>query len=250
MSAELKKDIHKILVEDFSQMMGFDKVMGLLPPVTHRGKTITKRFSGMPFIGDNYGEYSPKILIVGSDIGSDERKSDNTFHNFHSKRKNCMSGKYYAHLAGTYMTALYLLRNCEQFRGMWQDSMCGITAQGALKRLNASQIAEVAHAIALTNLHKFVTVNRKGKSGADDRNWIDHDKELAIFIEEIKCFAPDIVILQAINSISNEEIEMIKQAAGGASVYKLTHPSTRKKGGRIVQNLIINPLCEQGYKEK
>lgn len=250
MSAELKKDIHKILVEDFSQMMGFDKVMGLLPPVTHRGKTITKRFSGMPFIGDNYGEYSPKILIVGSDIGSDERKSDNTFHNFHSKRKNCMSGKYYAHLAGTYMTALYLLRNCEQFRGMWQDSMCGITAQGALKRLNASQIAEVAHAIALTNLHKFVTVNRKGKSGADDRNWIDHDKELAIFIEEIKCFAPDIVILQAINSISNEEIEMIKQAAGGASVYKLTHPSTRKKGGRIVQNLIINPLREQGYKEK
>ena len=250
MSAELKKDIHKILVEDFSQMMGFDKVMGLLPPVTHRGKTITKRFSGMPFIGDNYGEYSPKILIVGSDIGSDERKSDNTFHNFHSKRKNCMSGKYYAHLAGTYMTALYLLRNCEQFRGMWQDSMCGITAQGALKRLNASQIAEVAHAIALTNLHKFVTVNRKGKSGADDRNWIDHDKELAIFIEEIKCFAPDIVILQAINSISNEEIEMIKQAAGGASVYKLTHPSTRKKRGRIVQNLIINPLREQGYKEK
>lgn len=250
MSAELKKDIHKILVEDFSQMMGFDKVMGLLPSVTHRGKTITKRFSGMPFIGDNYGEYSPKILIVGSDIGSDERKSDNTFHDFHSKRKNCMSGKYYAHLAGTYMTALYLLRNCEQFRGMWQDSMCGITAQGALKRLNASQIAEVAHAIALTNLHKFVTVNRKGKSGADDRNWIDHDKELAIFIEEIKCFAPDIVILQAINSISNEEIEMIKQAAGGASVYKLTHPSTRKKGGRIVQNLIINPLREQGYKEK
>ena len=250
MSAELKKDIHKILVEDFSQMMGFDKVMGLLPPVTHRGKTITKRFSGMPFIGDNYGEYSPKILIVGSDIGSDERKSDNTFHDFHSKRKNCMSGKYYAHLAGTYMTALYLLRNCEQFRGMWQDSMCGITAQGALKRLNASQIAEVAHAIALTNLHKFVTVNRKGKSGADDRNWIDHDKELAIFIEEIKCFAPDIVILQAINSISNEEIEMIKQAAGGASVYKLTHPSTRKKGGRIVQNLIINPLREQGYIEK
>ncbi|MBQ8778620.1 MAG: hypothetical protein IJZ49_02765 [Alistipes sp.] len=250
MSAELKKDIHKILVEDFSQMMGFDKVTGLLPPVTHRGKTITKRFSGMPFIGDNYGEYSPKILIVGSDIGSDERGSDNTFHDFETKRSHCILSKYYAHLAGTYMTALYLLRNCEQFRGMWQDSMCGITAQGALKRLNASQIADVAHAIALTNLHKFVTVNRKGKSGADDRNWIDHDKEFAIFIEEVKCFAPDIIILQAINSISEAEIEQIKQAAGGASVYKLTHPSTRKRGGRIVNNLIIDPLCKQGYKEE
>ena len=254
MSKKLLGAIRKILVEDFSKAMGFNEETGLLP----NGK---KRFSGMPFIGNGYGEYSPRILIVGEDIGSDECVIKNTkdingtplyYHDFDSKRKNCVNvaGKYNAHLAGTYMTALYLLRNCDKFKAMWQDSMCGITAQGALKRLNASQIAEVAHAIALTNLHKFVTVNRKGKSGADDRNWIDHDKELAIFIEEIKCFAPDIVILQAINSISNEEIEMIKQAAGGASVYKLTHPSTRKKGGRIVQNLIINPLREQGYIEK
>ena len=100
MSTELKKDIHKILVEDFSQMMGFDKVTGLLSSVTHRGKTITKRFSGMPFIGDNYGEYSPKILIVGSDIGSDECVRNNTkdvngtplyYHDFHSKRENCLN---------------------------------------------------------------------------------------------------------------------------------------------------------------
>ena len=254
MSKKLLGAIRKILVEDFSKAMGFNEETGLLP----NGK---KRFSGMPFIGNGYGEYSPRILIVGEDIGSDECVIKNTkdingtplyYHDFDSKRKNCVNvaGKYNAHLAGTYMTALYLLRNCDKFKAMWQDSMCGITAQGALKRLNASQIAEVAHAIALTNLHKFVTVNRKGKSGDQDRNWIDHDKELAIFIEEIKCFAPDIIILQAINSISNEEIEMIKQSAGGASVYKLTHPSTRKKGGRIVQNLIINPLREQGYKEK
>ena len=259
MSAELKKDIHKILVEDFSRMMRFDKVTGLLPSVTHRGKTITKRFSGMPFIGDNYGEYSPKILIVGSDIGSDECVRNNTkdvngtplyYHDFHSKRENCVNVAYKAHLAGTYMTALYLLRNCDEFKAMWQESMCGITAQGALKRLNASQIAEVAHAIALTNLHTFVTVNRKGKSGADDRNWIDHDKEFAIFIEEVKCFAPDIIILQAINSMTNEDIEQIKQAVKGVAVYKLTHPSTRRKGGRIVHNLIIDPLREQGYKEE
>lgn len=259
MSAELKKDIHKILVEDFSQMMGFDKVTGLLPPVTHRGKTITKRFSGMPFVGFRYSEQTPKILIVGSDIGSDECVINNTkdvngtplyYHDFYSKRKNCMPEKYCAHLAGTYMTALYLLRNCEQFRDMWQDSMCGITAQGALKKLSASQVAEIADAIALTNLHKFVAVDRKRKSGDQDRNWIDHDKEFATFLEEVKCFAPDIIIMQAINSISNEEIELIKQAARGAFVYKLTHPSTRKKGGRIVRNLIIDPLREQGYKEE
>ncbi|MBR1962622.1 MAG: hypothetical protein IKA26_06705 [Alistipes sp.] len=253
MSTKLKKDIHKILVEDFSNVMGFDKETGLLP-------NVKKRFSGMPFIGNGYGEYSPKILIVGEDIGSDECVNDNAkdingtplyFHDFDSKRKNSVNGKYDApHLAGTYMTALYLLRNCDKFKDMWEESMCEKTAHWALKMLSASQIAEIAHAIALTNLHKFVTIGRNGKSGGDDRIWIDHDKEFAIFIEEVKCFAPDIIIIQAINSMTNEDIEQIKQAAGGASVYKLTHPSTRRKGGRIVQNLIITPLREQGYKEE
>ena len=254
MSIELKRDIHKILIEDFSKAMGFDKETGILP-------NSKKRFSGMPFIGNDYGKFSPKILIVGEDIGSDECVKNNTkdingtplyFHDFDSKRKNCVNvaGKYNAHLAGTYMTALYLLRNCDKFKDMWKESMCDRTAHWALKMLSASQIAEIADTIALTNLHKFVTVDRPGKSGAEDRIWIDHDKEFATFIEEVKCFAPDIIILQAINSMTNEDIEQIKQAVGGASVYKLTHPSTRRKGGRIVQNLIINPLREQGYKEE
>ena len=254
MSKILHRAIRKILIEDFSKAMGFNEETGLLP----NGK---KRFSGMPFIGALYGEYSPKILIVGEDIGSDECVNDNAkdidgyslyFHDFDSKRKYCVNvaGKYNAHLAGTYITALYLLRNCDKFKDMWEESMCDKTAHRSLKMLSALQIAEIAHAIALTNLHKFVTVGRKGKSGGDDRIWIDHDKEFAIFIEEVKCFAPDIIILQAINSMTNEDIEQIKQAVKGIAVYKLTHPSTRKKGGRIVQNLIITPLRKQGYKEE
>ena len=252
MSTKLKKDIHKILIEDFSKAMGFDKETGIL-------SNSKKRFSGMPFIGNDYGKFSPKILVVGEDIGSDECVKNNTkdingtplyYHDFHSKRENCVNVEYKAHLAGTYMTALYLLRNCDKFKDMWEESMCDRTAHWALKMLSASQIAEIAHTIALTNLHKFVTVDREGKSGDQDRNWIDHDKEFATFIEEVKCFAPDIIILQAINSMTNEDIEQIKQAVKGVAVYKLTHPSTRKRGGHIVHNLIINPLREQGYKEE
>ena len=254
MSKKLQKAIHNILVEDFSKAMGFDKETGILP-------NSKKRFSGMPFVGFRYSEQTPKILIVGEDIGSDECVNDNAkdingtplyFHDFDSKRKNCVNvaGKYNAHLAGTYMTALYLLRNCDKFKDMWEESMCDRTAHWALKMLSASQIAEIAHTIALTNLHKFVTVVRPGKSGDQDRNWIDHDKEFTAFIEEVKCFAPDIIILQAINSMTNEDIEQIKQAVKGVAVYKLTHPSTRKRGGRIVHKLIIDPLREQGYKEE
>ena len=246
MSTELEVAIRKILVKDFSKAMGFDKETGLLP----NGK---KRFSGMPFVGLRYSEQTPKILIVGEDIGSDERRKDNKYHKFDTKRECCIrpsKREYRAHLCGTYMTALYLLKEVAPFSSMWQENLSDKTATLALKTLDTEQIQQIANAIALTNLHKFVTVGRKGKSGDQDRNWIDHDKEFAIFIEEVKCFAPDIIILQAINSMTNEDIEQIKQAAGGAYVYKLTHPSTRKRGGRIVQNLIINPLREQGYKEE
>ena len=246
MSIELKKDIHKILIEDFSKAMGFDKETGILP-------NSKKRFSGMPFIGNDYGEFSPKILIVGSDIGCDERRRDNTYHNFDTKREGCIrpsKREYRAHLCGTYMTALYLLKEVAPFNSMWQENFSNKTATLALKTLDTEQIQQIANAIALTNLHKFVTKGRTKRSGDEDRKWIDHDKEFATFIEEVKCFAPDIIILQAINSMTNEDIEQIKQAAGGASVYKLTHPSTRKRGGRIVHNLIIDPLREQGYKEE
>ena len=246
MSTKLKKDIHKILVEDFSKAMGFNEDTGLLP----NGE---KRFSGMPFIGNDYGKFSPKILIVGSDIGCDERRKDNTYHNFDTKRECCIrpsKREYRAHLCGTYMTALYLLKEVAPFSSMWQENLSDKTATLALKTLDTEQIQQIANAIALTNLHKFVTKDRPNRSGDEDRKWIDHDKEFATFIEEVKCFAPDIIILQAINSISKAEIEQIKQAIGDAAVYKLTHPSTRRKGGRIVHNLIINPLREQGYKEE
>jgi hypothetical protein len=242
MNVKLRKDIYKILVDDFSKKIGFDIETGLL-------QNEKMRFSGMPFIGNHYGEYLPKILIVGSDIGSDEMKP--TFHTFDTKRSRCIhrTNKYNAHLAGTYMTALYLLRDCNEFKNMWQDSMRNITAHWALKKLSAPQVAEIAESISFTNLHKFVTVDREKKSGDQDRKWTKEDKkeEFAIFIEEVKCFVPDIVILQEINPISDKDVEQIKEAVEGVAVYRLKHPSTRKRGGRIVNELIIKPLREQGY---
>lgn len=238
MSTELQRDIHKILVEDFSKAMGFDKETGLLP----NGK---RRFSGMPFIGNDYGKYSPKILIVGSDIGRDERRSEDTYHNFDTKRENCILSskrKYEAHLCGTYMTALYLLKDVAPFNYMWQDAMCNTTAIRALKTLETEKIHQIADAIALTNLHKFVTIDRPDRSGDKDRKWIDHDKEFATFIEEVKCFAPDIVIIQRIGLLAENDLKRIRQIVG--RVYTLPHPSSgaRERGGCNVQKYIIDYL--------
>lgn len=238
MSTELKKDIHNILIEDFSNAMWFDKETGLLP----NGE---KRFSGMPFIGNDYGKFSPKILVVGSDIGCDERRRDNTYHYFDTKREDCIrpsKREYRAHLCGTYITALYLLKEVAPFNSMWQENFSNKTATHALKTLKTEQIQMIADAIALTNLHKFVTKDRTNRSGDKDRKWIDHDKEFATFIEEVKCFAPDIVIIQRIGLLPEDDLKRIRQIVG--QVYTLPHPSSgaRERGGCNVQKYIIDYL--------
>ena len=238
MSTELKKDIHNILIEDFSNAMWFDKETGLLP----NGE---KRFSGMPFIGNDYGKFSPKILVVGSDIGCDERRRDNTYHYFDTKREDCIrpsKREYRAHLCGTYITALYLLKEVAPFNSMWQENFSNKTSTHALKTLKTEQIQMIADAIALTNLHKFVTKDRTNRSGDKDRKWIDHDKEFATFIEEVKCFAPDIVIIQRIGLLPEDDLKRIRQIVG--QVYTLPHPSSgaRERGGCNVQKYIIDYL--------
>ena len=238
MITELQKAIHNILVKDFSKAMGFNEETGLLP----NGE---KRLSGMPFIGNDYGKFSPKILIVGSDIGCDERLKDNTYHNFDTKRECCIlpsKKEYRAHLCGTYMTALYLLKEVAPFNSMWQEKFSNKTATLALKTLNTEQIRQIANTIALTNLHKFVTKGRANRSGDKDRKWIDHDKEFATFIEEVKCFAPDIVVIQRIGLLSEDDLKRIRQIVG--QVYTLPHPSSgvRERGGCNVQKYIIEYL--------
>jgi hypothetical protein len=238
MSIELQKAIHNILVKDFSKAMGFNEETGLLP-------NSKKRFSGMPFIGNDYGKFSPKILIVGEDIGCDERRRDNTYHNFDTKRECCIrtsKREYRAHLCGTYMTALYLLKEVAPFNSMWQENFSDKTATLALKTLNTEQIRQIANAIALTNLHKFVTKGRTNRSGDKDRKWIDHDKEFTTFIEEVKCFAPDIVVIQRIGLLSEDDLKRIRQIVG--QVYTLPHPSSgaRERGGCNVQKYIIEYL--------
>ena len=238
MSKKLQGAIRKILVEDFSKAMGFDKETGMLP-------NSKKRFSGMPFIGNDYGKFSPKILVVGSDIGCDERRRDNTYHYFDTKRECCIrpsKREYRAHLCGTYITALYLLKEVAPFNSMWQENFSNKTATHALKTLKTEQIQMIADAIALTNLHKFVTKDRTNRSGDKDRKWIDHDKEFATFIEEVKCFAPDIVIIQRIGLLPEDDLKRIRQIVG--QVYTLPHPSSgaRERGGCNVQKYIIDYL--------
>lgn len=246
---KLKENLQKILVDGLSEKTVFDKKTGLLKN-TGKRHNVYKRFIGMPFVGENYGKDGyPKILIVGSDIGSDEcvdeegnpNDGTNYFHTFETKKKACVhkTNKYNAHLSGTYMTALYLLKESDnKFKDMWSLVDENITAYRNLNKFTADDVALIASFIAFTNIHNFVTMGRKSKSGGKDRKYFENG-ELKIFVDEVKCFAPDIIILQAINSIPENIYEAIREIA---PTYKLHHPSTRVKGGRVMKEMVINPL--------
>lgn len=250
---KLKENLQKILVGGLAEKTGFDKKTGLLKKTGNRCN-VYKRFIGMPFVGDNYGKNGyPKILIVGSDIGSDEcvdeegnpNDGTNYFHTFETKKKACVhkTNKYNAHLAGTYMTALFLLKESdEKFKDMWSRVDENITAQRNQNKFTADDVALIASFIAFTNIHNFVTTGRKYKSGGEDRKHFENG-ELETFVDEVKCFAPDIIILQAINSIPENIYETIREIA---PTYKLHHPSTRIKGGRVMKVMVINPLHSAG----
>ena len=61
---------------DLFKALAINKETGILGTISNKrysnrlGKI---RFSGYPFIGSNYSEASPKILVVGLDIGQDEK---------------------------------------------------------------------------------------------------------------------------------------------------------------------------------
>ena len=90
----------------------------------------------------------------------------------------------------------------------------------------------------MTNVHKFVTINRVGKAGPQNRKWIDKDCELAFLKAELKALKPTIVVFQepADGNLSDRQVEdlkqsLLKQSHDGCTIIRLQHPATRKKGG-------------------
>ena len=88
-----KEDISTAIIAaygDLFKALAINKDTGILGTISNKrysnrlGKI---RFSGYPFIGSHYSEASPKILVVGLDIGQDEKYQENTYHNLNSRNK-------------------------------------------------------------------------------------------------------------------------------------------------------------------
>lgn len=186
------------------------------------------KFPTFPYVGSKYGKCD-KILIVGLDIGSDEKTGG--IQSFKERRQAIEDkpvSKLNPHIAGTYFTALFFLKNKLHLENYWNNLKNISSCQKALQNKEKLPAINPLSYIALTNYYKFVSINRKNKSGGENRTHLDKEIELNFFIEEVKIFNPNVIIFQS-NSFWHKKTLLSKLSKLGKEIYIGPHPAYRGK---------------------
>lgn len=256
----------KELYEDLFKKFEIDEKTGVLnnyekfEEYKKAGKL--KKFPTYPYIGSKYGSKGvPKILVIGLDIGSDEKKDG--IKSFKERREDIggeKNGKYNPHIAGTYFLALYFLEESPDLeKSFWEKIGNKETCQGVLKNIynvvknegNIKSILNIEnplHYISLTNYYKFVTKDRDKKFGGNDRIYLNKSFEKDFLLKEIKEFNPDIILFQSKkfeNILSKDKdknlINRIKEIDEKIEIYIGYHPSYSFKDKKNPEKDIRNP---------
>lgn len=225
--------------DSFMSKLLIDRKTGILGLITNPAYSVLKgsiRFSGYPFLGSRYTDSSPKILVVGLDIGLDELKDGNTYHSLKSRNGKIEPQKqsdnhYNKHISGTYGIAMYLLKNSYGWEDVWNTYFSGknTTFENLINKYGPSVLPyDVLSHIALTNIHKFVTVNRISRSGNENRVWYNPDLEKDFFIKEVDILSPDIILIQGQSSFDRGLLEILKNK--GVKLVLADHPSSWRNG--------------------
>ncbi|MBU1246045.1 MAG: hypothetical protein ABIJ20_02875 [Nanoarchaeota archaeon] len=186
------------------------------------------KFPTFPYVGSNYGN-SKKILIVGLDIGSDEKIGG--IQSFEERRQAIEEkpvSKHNPHIAGTYFTAIFFLKDDLNLQNYWNNLKNILSCQKALQYQEKLPPINPLSYIALTNYYKFVSINRKKRTGGENRIHQDQKIELNFFIEEVKIFNPNIIVFQS-NSFKYKKFLLKRLLDMGKSIYIGPHPAYRGK---------------------
>ncbi len=218
----------KILYSNFFNDLNIDSSSGIVNGVEN------SRFATFPYIGENYNVSKKKILFVGMDIGKDET---NGYIQSLDERKDSVAkdSDYNPHIAGTYVTALYFLKDHYGWGNIWDKIKDQNTMQQATKTINHVENENPLSFVALTNYYKFVNKNQINRSDNSNRKYINKEAETNLLINEINILNPKIIIFQGnlpigdiIGKLKNKDIE----------IYKALHPSNRNKNGRHPEKYI------------
>jgi len=216
---ELEKKLEQ-LFDTFFEKMHIDKVTGLVD-----GKNV--RFATMPYVGSNYSEAKKKILFVGLDMGQDEYYLTNRYQTFDERKDSVndtpLSDKN-PHIAGTYGTALYFLKDIYN----WTDSWNILNSQNQFfkQALNSNcdlLPKEVLSYVSQINYFSFVTKDRYNRAGNMDRKFINQKIEIELLENVINLFNPDILIFQSL-TLRNEGL--MNKFKKNMDIYVGYHPSS------------------------
>ena len=209
----------------FFKQIGVNKDTGYFTP--------SIKFAAYPYLGSKYGT-TTKILIVGLDIGTDE--STNKIMDYNKRRSTIEDkniSKHNPHIAGTYISALYFLKESMDWTSFWIKIKNIPTCQKALKKKYLLPKDNPLSYISFTNYYKFVTINRTKRAGGENRKYQNKKLEENLLRQEIDILRPDIIIFQGKQFFSKKYSKLLlKLKAHTTRIFIGPHPAYRGKGKR------------------
>lgn len=240
---ELEEQI-KSLYDVFFEDMKINKQTGILE---QKFRDRILRFSGLPYIGEDYVNAPVKVLFIPLDTGADELGKKNTYRDFDSRRDAVVGGDrqldFESHMAGLYATALFILKNGLGEQSSW-DALwkCkDFKIKKAIKLVSDSLPKDLLKYVAYQNRYKFVTVGRssdpsyKERSGGKDRVWVNGKRLSELLMAEIEALSPDIIVFQGTDGLWNCHVGELKKKYQVAIAY---HPSCYQKGADKLQYIV------------
>lgn len=191
------------------------------------------KFAAFPFIGSRYGK-TKKLLIIGLDIGSDEKKTGIISY---EERRKIIEDKdisyHNPHISGCYISALYILKKELNWNTCWNDIKNVRTCQKALQNKDFLPRENPLSFISFTNYHKFVTIERKNRAGGENRKYINKSAEEKLLIKEVKILCPDVILFQGAKFYSRIFNHLISTLKTSNNIILIgPHPSYRGEGKR------------------
>lgn len=173
----------------------------LIHPISGVVANLNKRFATKIAIGDNYLKSDRKLLFISLDIGIDEFHNENKFQSYQERKERALNEDLYnknPHMAGVYGTALYFLKDQNNWNNEWEIlSDTNKFFRESIKHNSNFLPRNVLSYISLINFYSFVTIGRQERTGNNDRIFVNRDSEIQLLIEIIKTISPNIIIVQS-----------------------------------------------------
>ena len=187
----MSKELIEIEYKEFFKEFKIDETTGIL------GDHQSLRFATYPYIGSEFFNATRKILFIGMDIGTDERSGENRYQSFEERNKAIEKPVgFNPHIAGTYCSALWLLKDQYNWEEVWSEFSKFPTYMQATRIQHHKEGENPLSFISLTNFYKLVIKGKPTRKSDIDKISVIKEAEESLLLKEIEILRPNIVLFQ------------------------------------------------------